>query len=169
MGTPSGIFDIFATRQFAKDDSGRVVFLPRGPRRAGYYVGAPDESRFKSLVKVYGLGAALINLAGSTASYAFTAWLTSSERCASLASRLKLGLAVYAISSSLLYIGPALLLWNVYRKEVAALCSSLDTVDPTSVHLTSEHSSARRTGLIILFAGLLVLALGILLAISLRP
>jgi len=168
MGVPSGILDIFAARQFAKDESGRVVFLPRGPRRAGYYVGAPDESKFKSLVKVYGVAAALINLAASTASYAFTSWLTSSERCASLASRLKLGLVVYAISSSVFYIGPALLLWDVYRKEVAELCSSLDAVDPASVRLTSEHAGVRRTALVFLFAGLLVLALGIMLAISFR-
>jgi hypothetical protein len=162
------MLDIFITRQFAKDESGRLVFLPRGPSRAGYYVGAADESKLKALVKVYGVAAALINLTGSTASYAFTTWLTSSERSAPLASRLKFGLIVYAISASILYIGPALLLWNVYRREVALLCSSLDTVAPASIHLTSEHSSARRTALVFLFAGLLVLALGIFAAVSLR-
>lgn len=168
MGMPSGMLDIFATRQFAKDESGRSVFLPRGPRRAGYYVGASEESGLKPLVKLYGVAAALINLVGSTASYAFTTWLLSSERSAPLASRLKFGLFVYAIAASILYIGPALLLWNVYRKEVAALCSSLDAVDPASVHLTSEHSDVRRTALLVVFAGLLVLVLGILLAISFR-
>ena len=165
---PSSMLDIFAARQFAKDERGRSVFLPRGPRRAGYYVDAPEESGLKPLVKLYGVAAALINLVGSTASYAFTTWLLSSERPATLASRLRFGLVVYVIAASILYIGPALLLWNVYRKEVAVLCSSLDMVDPASVNLTSEHSGARQTGLIILVARLLVLALGILLAISFR-
>ena len=168
MGMASGIFDIFAARQFAKDENGRVVFLPRGPRRAGYYVGAPEESGLKPLVKLYGVAAALINLAGSMGSYAFTTWLMSSERHAPLASRLKFGLVVYVISASILYIGPALLLWNVYRKEVAVLCSPLATVDPGSVRLTSEHSSAVRTALILVVAGLLVLALGLLVAVSYR-
>ena len=164
----SGLLDNFAKGQFAKDESGRTVFLPRGPRRPGYYVGASDESSFKSLVKVYGVAAMLINLIGSTATIAFAQAMTFEERSAPLASKLKFGLVVYAISSAILYIGPALLFWNVYRGEVAALCSSLDNVDPASVRLPCPSSNTRRTALVLLIAGLLILALGILAATSVR-
>jgi hypothetical protein len=168
MGALSGILNHFADRQFAKDESGRVVFLPRGPRRLGYYVDASDESKFKSLVKLYGIAASLINLAGSVASLAITQSLMFDERSAPLASKLRLGLVVYAVSSTLLYIGPLLLFWNVYRGEVAALCSSLATVDPGSIRLTSMRSSTRQTALIFIIAIMLILALGIFAAVSLR-
>ena len=167
MGVLSGVLNTFADRQFAKDESGRVVFLPRGPRRAGYYVGASDESKFKSLVRLYGIAALLINMAGSVASFGFTQAMIFEERSAPLARKLKVSLIAYAISAFFLYIGPALLLWSVYRGEVTGLCSSLDTVDPASVHLISEHSRTRRTGLVVLFAALLILA-GIFAAISFR-
>jgi hypothetical protein len=49
---------------------------------------------------------------------------------------------------------------------MAGLCSALASVDPTSIRLTSAPSSTRRTALVILFAGLLLLALGILAAVS---
>jgi hypothetical protein len=168
MRVLSGILNTFAERQFAKDESGRVVFLPRGPRRLGYYVGASDESKFRSLVKLYGTAASLINLAGSVASLAFTQALMFEERSAPLASKLKLGLIVYAICSTILYIGPLLLFWNVYRGEVAGLCSSLATVDPASTRLTSASLNTRRTLLLFIIAGMLILALGIIAAIGLR-
>ena len=168
MGMFSGILDNFAQQQFARDENGRVVFLPRGLRRQGFYVGVPDESRFKSLVKIYGLAAVLINLAGSMASIAFSQAIALGERSAPLGSKLRLALIVYAISALILYIGPALLLWRVYRHEVAWLCSSLTAVDPASVHLTVPPPSARRTAVILIFAGLLILALGIFAAISVR-
>ena len=100
------MLNTFADRQFAKDENGRVVFLPRGPHRLGYYVGASDESKFKSLVKLYGIAAVLINMAGSTASFGFTQALIFEERSAPLARKLKVSLIAYAISAFFLYIGP---------------------------------------------------------------
>ncbi|HTW58764.1 MAG TPA: hypothetical protein VMD99_11580 [Terriglobales bacterium] len=163
-----GMLDTFADRQFAKEQSGRLVFLPRGPRRPAYFVDSADENKLKSLVKVYGVAAALINLTGTIASLAFTQALTFDQRSAPLAYKLRFGLVVYAISATLLYIGPALLLWNVYRGVVDGLCSSLTTVDPESLRLTRLHSSSRRSWLILLFAGLLILGLGIFFATN-RP
>jgi len=163
-----GILDNLVDRQFAKDDSGRLVFLPRGPRRPGYFVDSADEQQIKSLVKIYGLAAMLINMIGSTASIAFTLWLVADEHPASLAHKLKFGLVVYAISASLLYYGPALLLWKVYRRAVVELCSSLTAVDPASAHLTRLPSTSRRIVLVLLASGLLFLALGILFAIGYR-
>jgi len=167
MGVLSGILNSFAESQFAKDESGRVVFLPRGPRRLGYYVGS-DESRFKPVVKMYGLAATLINLTGSTASFAFLQALTFDQRSGTLASRLRFALVVYAISATILYIGPALLLWSVYRGVVTDLCSSLPTVEPGSVSLVNPALSQRRTVVLVCVALALVLALGIFAAVSYR-
>ncbi len=138
-----GMWDNFADRQFAKDESGKLVFLPRGPRRPAYFVDSTDEYKIKSLVKVYLVAAMIINLTGSVASIAVTQSLTFDERSAPLAYKLKFWLVVYAISATLLYIGPALLLWNVYRGVVDGLCSGLTSVDRASVRLTPLHPVPR--------------------------
>lgn len=163
-----GMWDNIANRQFARDESGRLVFLPRGPRRAAYIVDNADETKMKSLVKVYLVAATLVNLTGSLASLAFTQSLTFDERSAPLAYKIKLALVVYAISAALLYVGPALLLWNVYREVVGRLCTSLTTVDPTSLRLTHPPSGSNRTVVIVLITALALLALGILFATSYR-
>jgi hypothetical protein len=162
-----GILDNLTDRQFAKDDSGRLVFLPRGPRRPGFFVDSTDEPKIKSLVKIYILAVLLMNSIGSTASIAITLWLVNDEHPASLAHKLKFGLVVYAISASLLYYGPALMMWNVYRGVVGGICSSLTTVDPASIHMTQVPSS-RRAVLILLLSGLVLVALGIFIAIGYR-
>jgi hypothetical protein len=147
-----GMWDNFADRQFAKDENGRLVFLPRGPHRPAYFVDSSDENKLKSLVNVYGVAALIINLTGSVASLAVTQGLTLDEHSAPLASKIKFGLVVYAISSALLYIGPALLLWHVYSGVLNGLCSSLTTVDPASLQLSRLPSTSRRTALL-LFGG----------------
>jgi len=164
-----GIWDNLADRQFAKDESGRLVFLPRGPRRTAYLVATTDEPKIKSLVKIYVVAAALINLIGSTASIASAQAIAFGDRCAPLAHKLKLGLIVYAISAMLFYIGPGLLLWNVYRRALDGLCSSFPAVDPRSQRLVQLRPNPRRAQIILLFAGLVVLGLGIFAAISYRP
>jgi hypothetical protein len=103
------------------------------------------------------------------ASLAFTQALTFDERSAPLAYKLRFGLVVYAISSVLLYIGPALLLWNVYRRVLDGLCSSLTTVDPASLQLARLPSTSYQAVAILLLTGLLLLTLGIFFAISYRP
>ncbi len=163
-----GMWDNLADRQFAKDESGKLVFLPRGPRRAGYIVDATDEQKIKSLVKIYAVAAVLINVMGSTASIVTAQMLAWDDRCASLAQKLKFGLVIYAISGALFYIGPGLLLWNVYRRVVNGLCSSLTTVDPASLRLMPLAPASRRAVLILTAAGLLLLGLAIVAAISYR-
>jgi hypothetical protein len=168
MGIFSGLLENFAERQFAKDDSGRLVFLPRGARRTGYFVADTDESKFKSLVKVYGVAGALINLTGSVASLAFTQALTFDDRYSPPASRLKFGLIAYAISSMLLYIGPALIFWNVYRGVLAGLCSPLTAVDPSSLHLAQPASNQRRVAVILILVVAIILAIVIEALVSYR-
>jgi len=39
--------------QFRKDPSGRLVFLPLGPRKKGYFVDAkPEEEKIRSFLKL---------------------------------------------------------------------------------------------------------------------
>ena len=155
------VLDNLADRAFAKDDSGRLVFLPRGRRKPSYFVESADENKIKSLVKLYIVANTLLNMTGMAASIAFSDWLLADERSASLAHQLKFGAVVWAIAVTLFYIGPALLLWNTYRRAVDGISASLTAVDPTLVHLTPLPSSSRRVLLICLGASFVVLGIAI--------
>jgi hypothetical protein len=159
-----GFWDNIASRQFAKDEAGRLVFLPRGPRKSGYVVPATDEDKFKSLVKVYLVASMLINLTGSTASIVIAQSLAG-DHPAPLASKLEFGLVVYAISAALLYFGPWFMLWLIYRGAVDKLCSSLPAVAPSSFR---QNSKSNRTVIFLLFAGLFFVALGIFFLVGYR-
>lgn len=161
-----GFLDSLADRHFAKDDSGRLVFLPRGRRRRSYVVDTADQNKIKSLVKLYIVAYALLNFTGTIATIGFTDSLTCDERPASLGHQLKFGGVVGAIALTLFYLGPAILLLNIYRRAVDRICASLTPVDPMSAHLTRLPSSARRVLLICMGAAFVLVAIGVLVMVS---
>jgi hypothetical protein len=163
-----GTWNTFADRHFARDETGRLVFFPRGSRGTAYFVNATDAEKIKPMLKIYAVAAALINLTGSTASMAITLWLVFDAHPASVAAKLRFGAMVYAISASLLYYGPALLLWKVFRGYLDELSSSLTKVDPSSLRLTDPPLHSNRALVLVLVAGFLLLGLGIFFAISWR-
>lgn len=156
-----GFLDSLAGRAFAKDDRGRLVFLPRGRRKRSYVVDTADENKIKSLVNLYIVANALLNFTGIIATIGFTDSLTCDERSASLAHQLKFGGVVLAIATTLFYIGPAILLLNIYRRAADRICASLTPVDPASAHLTPLPSNSRRVLLICMGAILVVLGIAI--------
>jgi hypothetical protein len=160
MGMFSRWLDGAAQRHFAKDEGGRTVFLPRGQRHLCYYIDAADESRLKSLVKIYAIAAALINLTGSMASLGFTQALTFDHGYAR-PEKMKFVLVVYLICSALFYIGPVLILWKVYRDALTALCAPLAVADSASLKFLPKDSG-RLLLVVMLVAGILILlALGL--------
>jgi hypothetical protein len=172
MGMFSKLLDGIGQRQFAKDENGRTVFFPRGRfrgfsrgrRRACYYVDAADESKLRSLVKMYALAGALINFTGSMASLGFTEALAFDHGHA-LPEKLKLVLIVYLVCAVLFSIGPVLILWRVYQDAVAGLCAPLAVADPESLRLVPANSSPIRIWIAILVAAILLgVALFLLLA-----
>ena len=59
----------------------------------------------------------------------------------------------------LLYVGPALIFWNVYRVVLTGLCSPLTAVDPSSLHLAQPAPSQRRIAVIVSLGVVLILAI----------
>jgi hypothetical protein len=56
-----------------KDSNGRLVFLPYGRRRAGYYLdSASDYQKVKALVAIYAVGTLLFQVLGSTSALVIT-------------------------------------------------------------------------------------------------
>lgn len=169
MGVFSEWFDGLAERQFGKDKAGRLAFFPHGWRKPGYYVDGSNEYTVKALVKMYAIAAALVNLTGSLAAYGFTQAILFDEQRSPLRRKLEVGLSVYAIAGLLLYILPAVLLWKVYKGLLAGICSPLTGVGSESISHRQQASSQLRTMAILAFAGLLILAIGVFVAVSYRP
>jgi hypothetical protein len=155
MGMLSRWLDSITYRQFAKDASGHMVFFPRGRRHFCYYVDAADETRLRSLVRMYAIGGALINFTGSMASLGFTEALAFDHGHA-LPERMKFVLIVFLICVALFSVGPALILWIVYRDAVNGVCGPLAVVDPSSLRLVPTNWSTIRIW-VALFAGALIL------------
>jgi hypothetical protein len=150
-----------------KDLSGRLVFLPYGRRRAGYYLDcASDYQKVKSLVAIYAVASALFQVLGSTSSLVIVLG-ASSDRPGSLAGKLEFALIIYIISAFTFQWLPMLLLWRLYRGLLPDLCSSLQEAGPESMgNLQTIPNSMRRRGLIVAFAGLLVRLLVLFLVSS---
>jgi hypothetical protein len=147
-----------------KDSSGRLVFLPYGRRRAGYYLDSPsDYQKAKAFVAMYSAGSFLFQVLGSTSSLVI-AIETSSDHHGSLASKLELTLIVYVISAFAFQWLPMLLLWRLYRELLPQLCSSLQELSPESMgNLQSIPNPMRRGALIVAFAALVVMGVVLVL------
>ncbi len=88
-----------------KDSSGRLVFLPYGRRRAGYYLDpASDYQKVKALVAIYAVGSLLFQVLGSTSALVITLG-ASSDRPGPLAGKLEFALIIYIIFLHLLSSG----------------------------------------------------------------
>jgi len=168
MGMFSEWFDGLAQRQFGKDRTGRLAFFPNGWRKPGYYLDGSNEYTVKALLKMYAIAAGLVNLTGTLAAYGFTQAILFDEHRSPLRRKLEVGLSVYAIAGLLLYIFPALLLWKVYKGLLAGICSPLTAVAPDSIAHAEQSSRQLRTIAILAFAGLLILAIGVFVAVSYR-
>jgi len=142
-----------------KDLSGRLVFLPYGRRRAGYYLDSPsDYQKVKAPVAIYAVASLLFQVLGSTSSLVI-ALGASSDRPGALAGNLEFALIIYIISAFTFQWMPMLLLWRLYRALLPELCSSLPEVGPESMgNLQAIPNPMRRRGLIVAFVGFLVMA-----------
>jgi hypothetical protein len=163
----SGALDHLARGRFMSDSTGRLAVFPFGARKPGYYVEATDESKIKSLVKMYVVAGALVNLVGSLSSYALAQTQIVDYRACSMTTQIERFVGAYAICMLFFLILPALALWSVYKGAVGEVCSSLTAVGPDSVREMKPASTGPRTALIVAGAGALVLALaGLIVLVS---
>ena len=159
MGMFSAWIEQQVNARCMKDSNGRLVFLPHGRRRAGYYLdSASDYQKIKAPVAIYTVASALFGVLGSTSSIIIVLGAVSSDRTGSLASKLEFGLIIYIIFAFTFQWLPLLLLWRLYRSLLRELCSSLQEVSPESMgNLQKIPSPMRRRGLIVLFGCVLVM------------
>jgi len=167
MGTFSGRLFQLVDAQFRKDQSGRVVFLPYGPRKTGYYVETPsDDRKIKSFVAIYTAASLLFQVLGFLSSYLLMQAVIFPDRPTTRAGKLEVGLIVYGISALIFWFGPRWLLWKLYREVLPGVCSSLSEASPASTRdlEKTENPLQRRMVVIFIFVGAFLILVGVLLA-----
>lgn len=161
------MFNQAAEALFRKDASGRLIFLPRGPRKTGYYIDAPsDEQKIKALVKLQLVAVMFFNLTGFLGSYALAAtWesLYFIHLPISLEARaLRVG-AVYLISAAVIQFTPILVVQKIYQRSLREICSTLQPAEPGSFGQLSEVSKPYRQRVLVVLAVTMML-MGVLFA-----
>jgi len=156
--------------QFRKDPSGRLVFLPFGPRKKAYFVDSKsDEEKIRAFVKMYRSFSALISIAIYPSVYVPGLILDGYAGLSPRQHRLVIALGVPALFW-LVLVALVITLWVVYKATVPGLTSSLSELGPELKGQLSEISprprNEQRLALVCLFAGIALLALGIVGATS---
>jgi hypothetical protein len=160
------MFDRAAEIPFRKDASGRVIFLPRGPRQTGYYIDSPaDQQKVKALVKLQVVALMCFNLTGFLGSYALAmTWedLYFIHLPISLGARLLRVAAVYVISALVIQFTPFLVVQKTYQKSLRDICQGLQPAEPGSFGSLSGGSNQYRRVLVAL--GVVTLLMGAVFA-----
>jgi hypothetical protein len=156
--------------QFRKDPSGRLVFLPFGPKKKAYFVDSKsDEEKIRAFVKMYRSFSTLISIVIYPSIYLPGLILDGYGGVSSRQHRLAIALGVPAIFW-LTLVALVIMLWVVYRAMVPGLTASLSEVGPDLKGQLGEISPRprhqRRLALACLFAGIVLLGLGIVVATS---
>jgi hypothetical protein len=161
------MFNQVAETLFRRDAGGRVIFLPRGPRKLGYYIdAASDEQKMKALVKLQLVAVMLFNLAGFLGSYTLAAtWesLYFIHLPISIEARALRVAAVYLISAAVIQFTPILLIQKIYQRSLRDICSSLQPVESGSLGELSRLSKPYLKRVLVVLAVTMML-IGVVLA-----
>jgi len=165
----SRAMDYHVERQFRKDPSGRLVFLPFGPKGKAYFVDSKaDEEKIKASVKKYRSTSALLSLLVYPGIYIPSLVLNVYGGGTSLRHKLTTSIG---ISSLVLLVFLALLwmVWGIYKDTVASLTVPLSEVGPDLKDQLSEISPSasgrvRRIALVCAFGAIILMGLAILAA-----
>jgi hypothetical protein len=166
----SRMMDWAVEQHFRKDASGRCVFLPLVRRGQGYFVDSKaDEEKIRAFVKMYRSAALLVVVVGTMGIYAW-GWNPMFYAGGNpLKNRLR-SLVGSSVIYLVIYLGAALLLWEIYKRAVATFTSSLSEVGPGGAgQLSTVSQRPRSIALVCLFAGLVLAAFGILGATRYKP
>ena len=165
MGTLAGWILQLVNGKFRKDQSGRVVFLPYGPRKAGYYIDAwADHKKIESLVAIYTASTGLFQVLGFLSSYLLAQAVIFPDRPVTRSGKMEVALIVYFISTLVFWFGPRWLLWKLYRAMIPGICSSLPQASPASTLELEATPNAWQRRMLIVFVGATIILGGALLA-----
>jgi hypothetical protein len=150
--------------QFRKDPSGRLVFFPFTSKGKAYFIESKsDEEKIRSFVKLFRSAIALISFliypSLFVPAFILEDYAGLSPKQHRLAIALGIPLFFWLILGAL-----AWMLWGVYKGAIPVLTASLSEVGPDLKRQLSEASPSRLLALLCLFAGIILLGVGILVA-----
>jgi hypothetical protein len=172
MPSPFGkLLDFAVSAQFRKDSSGRVVFLPLITKREAYFVdSSSDEEKLRALVRLYRGAAVVLNLMWSLLNFlaALAPGSISSYYGGVVPLHDKLVAVGWVAALSLLFWGSsAWALWGLYQRAIKIFTQSLPPVSPEAVaQLPAPLRSPQRVALVVLGAGLILLAIALFAAVQ---
>jgi hypothetical protein len=157
----SRMMDRAVDANFRKDPSGRLVFLPSGPKGKGYFVDSKsDEEKIRALVKMYRSATTVITFLTSPSIFVPALILDDYAGMTPREHRLAIAFGVplffWLVLVSLLW-----LLWSLYKAAIPSLTSSLSEGGPHDMGQLREISQPSRRlllSVITAFLALIVLA-----------
>jgi hypothetical protein len=160
----SKAMDYHIQGQFKKDPSGRLVFFPFTSKGKSYFVDSKsDEEKIRSFVKLFRSAIALISFLTYPSlfvpAFVLEAYAGLSPKQHRLAIVLGIPLFFWLVLAAL-----AWMLWGVYKGTIPVLTASLSEVGPDLKRQLREASPSRLLALLCLFAGIVLLGVGILAA-----
>jgi hypothetical protein len=163
----SRMMDHAVDANFRKDPSGRLVFLPSGPKGKGYFVDSnSDEEKIRALVKMYRSATTVITFLTSPCIFVPALILDDYAGMTPREHRLAIAFGV-PLFFWLVLVGLVLMLWSLYKAAIPSLTSSLGEAGPDAMGQLREISQPSRRlllSVITAFLALIVLALFAILA-----
>ena len=158
----SRMMDRAVDANFRKDPSGRLVFIPSGPKGKGYFVDSKsDEEKIRALVKMYRSATTLITFLTSPSIFVPALILDDYAGLTPRGHRLAIAFGV-PLFLWLVLVSLMWMLWSLYKAAIPSLTSSLGEVGSDVMGQLREISQPSR-GLPLLvitaFLVLIVLAL----------
>ena len=165
----SKIMDCHVEAHFRKDPSGRLVFLPFGSKKKGYYVDSKaDEEKIKAFVRMYRSAGVLLSWMSFPSMYVPGFLVTSYGSANSIRTKLEAvaGTSLFSLS---VFLALFWMLWGVYKQAIPGLTSSLSEVGPElkgQLRKVSEGQQPLRRVALMCILGILLLMGGLFLATS---
>ena len=164
----SWLVDYAVGAHFRTDSRGRVVFLPLISKGKGYFVDSKaDEEKLRALVAMYRGASLILTLLCYLAIMAPTS-LGYNLYAGAIPLRTKLMTVVgTGLFWLLCYGASAWTLWGLYKTAVAKFTYAMKEAGAGDIALLSKvPQSARRAALLLLLAGTVVAAVGLLAAVQ---
>jgi len=158
----SRMMDRAVDADFRKDPSGRLVFIPSGPKGKGYFVDSKsDEEKIRALVKMYRSATTVITFLTSPSIFVPALILDDYGGLTPRGHRLAIALGV-PLFFWLVLVSLVWMLWSLYKGAIPSLTSSLGQVGPEVMGQLREISQpSRRVPLLVVTAFLVLIVLAL--------
>jgi hypothetical protein len=165
IGMASAWDEQLLANSFTKNRAGRLVFLPFGLKKPGYYIDSPsDEQKTKPFVRMYFLARLLAQLVGNLTAFFFAEGVAFADPHTPAVDKIKVFLVIYVITISLFELLPLWLISRLYRKSIPEICSAMAVAGVEEVSRLDRSLTPWRRRALLVLGGLTIL-IGVIMAV----